>query len=375
LIDEGSRFEVGDVEIRVLHVPGHTPEHLAFLVTDRAAASEPMGVVTGDFIFVGDVGRPDLLERAANVSGTMEESARDLYRSLQRVRGLPDYLQIWPGHGAGSACGKALGAVPQSTLGYEKRFNWAFGVSDEAGFIRAVLEGQPDPPRYFAHMKRLNRDGPTILGEVPNPAKLQAKELKTLLGRKAIVVDTRPAVDYRRAALTGTINIPANKSFTTWAGSLLPYDQQLYLIVDSRFASVAELARDLAGIGLEHLAGYSDADAIESYRPQNELQSIASLTLDQVRAEVRNNDQLLVDVRGEEEWSAGHIPGSVNLPLAELENRLSELPRNRSIIVHCQTGSRAAIGASLLRARGYPDVRLFSGGFAAWTGAGLPLGG
>jgi hydroxyacylglutathione hydrolase len=190
-----------------------------------------------------------------------------------------------------------------------------------------------------------------------------------------VVVDTRPAAEYGRGALSGTINIPANKSFTTWAGSLLPYDQQLYLIVDSRFASVAELTRDLAGIGLDHLAGYFDADAIESYRPQNELQTIASLTLDQVRAEVRNNDQLLVDVRGEEEWSAGHIPGSVNLPLVELESRLSDLPRNRSIIVHCQTGARAAIGASLLRARGYPDVRLFSGGFAAWAAAGLPLGG
>ena len=159
LLSDGSRFTVGELELEAMHTPGHTPEHLTFLVTDTALAQDPMGAFTGDFVFVGDVGRPDLLEKAAQVQGTMAACARQLFGSLQRFRGLPDYLQIWPGHGAGSACGKALGAVPQSTLGYEKLVNWAFGIDDEEEFVRAVLDGQPDPPKYFAMMKAINRDG------------------------------------------------------------------------------------------------------------------------------------------------------------------------------------------------------------------------
>src|SRR5919107_886935 len=164
-LKERSRVEVGRIELQVLHVPGHTPEHLAFLLSDRAKGTEPMGALTGDFLFVGDVGRPDLLERAAQAKGTMEQAARQLFQSLRRFRDLPEFLQIWPGHGAGSACGKSLSAVPQSTLGYEKRFNWAFAVADEDEFVRAVLAGQPEPPRYFAQMKRINQSGPPLLGE------------------------------------------------------------------------------------------------------------------------------------------------------------------------------------------------------------------
>src|SRR5215204_396782 len=182
-LHDGSCFTVGTVEIRAVHVPGHTPEHLALLVTHTAVASEPMGALTGDFIFVGDVGRPDLLERAARRRGTMEESARHLFQSLQRFRNYPDYLQLWPGHGAGSACGKSLGAVPQTTLGYEKRFNWAFAIADENEFVRAVLAGQPEPPRYFAEMKRINQEGPTVRGGVRRPPTLSAAELADALAR------------------------------------------------------------------------------------------------------------------------------------------------------------------------------------------------
>jgi len=164
LLKDGDSFMVGNVRIEALHTPGHTPEHLSFLVTDMPAAAGPWGILTGDFVFVGDVGRPDLLERAAGVGGTMDAAARTLFRSLQRFKLQPDWLQIWPGHGAGSACGKGLSAIPHSTVGYERRFNWAFGVNDEAEFGRMVLAGQPEPPKYFGIMKRLNREGPRLLG-------------------------------------------------------------------------------------------------------------------------------------------------------------------------------------------------------------------
>jgi hydroxyacylglutathione hydrolase len=372
---DGSCFSVGQVQLRVLHVPGHTPEHLTLLVTDTAGASEPMGAFTGDFIFVGDVGRPDLLERAARVQGTMEESARQLFRSLKRFRALPDYLQIWPGHGAGSACGKSLGAVPQTTLGYEKRFNWAFGITDEDEFVGAVLAGQPEPPRYFAHMKRVNQSGPRLLGGIRRPARLPAEALAEILGRGAPVVDTRPAADFNRGAVPGTINIPANRAFTTWAGSLLAYDREFYLIVDERrVESLDELVRDLSGIGLDRIGGYFGADAIEEWpTSRGPLQTIPTITLAGLKAELRTNGVVLLDVRGEGEWGAGHAPGSTNVPVGKLDDRVDELPRGRPIIVHCQTGARAAIAASLLRARGFSDVRVFTGGFAEWRSAGLPV--
>ncbi len=169
LLHDGDIIVLGNVRLNVMHTPGHTPEHLAFIVIDGARGPEPVAMVSGDFLFVGDVGRPDLLETAAGVTGSKEVSARALYQSVQRLAELPDYLQVWPGHGAGSACGKALGSLPTSTLGYERRTNWAFLTSDEAAFVATVLEGQPAPPRYFAVMKRINREGPPILGDAPAP--------------------------------------------------------------------------------------------------------------------------------------------------------------------------------------------------------------
>ncbi len=369
LLADGDRFLVGHVELAALHTPGHTPEHMAFLVTDTAAATEPMGILTGDFVFVGDVGRPDLLERAAHAAGTMEAGARQLFRSLGRLAGLPDYLQLWPGHGAGSACGKALGAVPQSTLGYERRFNWAFAVQDEDEFVRAVLAGQPDPPRYFAEMKRINRDGPRVLGEQRTPPRLDAAALDAALAAGATVVDTRAARDFVVSALPGTLNIPAGRSFTTWAGWLLPYDRDFYLIVDEDAQGIEPLARALAGIGLDRAAGYAGSRVLAERR-KGELQTIPGIDLAQLTATMATDGVVLLDVRGRGEWDAGHLPGAVNIPLGELEQCLGALPRGRPLIIHCQTGARAAIGASLLYARGVSDVRLFGGGFSEWRAAG-----
>ena len=373
LLRDASCFNVGTVEVRALHVPGHTPEHLALLITDTSAASEPMGAFTGDFIFVGDVGRPDLLERAVRVRDSMEQSARQLFRSLQQFRAFPDYLQIWPGHGAGSACGKSLGAVPQTTLGYEKRFNWAFGIRDEGEFVGAVLAGQPEPPRYFAAMKRINQTGPRLLGDIRRPPRLSAETLGTALAKGATVVDTRQARDFGLGAVPGTINIPLNRAFTTWAGSLLPYDRDFYLIVDDRtIQTVDELVGDLAGIGLDMIAGYFGLDTVEAWQGLiGHLQTTGTVALSDVSGRMEAHDATLLDVRSPGEWEAGHVPGSVNIPLGDLDQRVNDIPRG-SIIVHCQSGARAAIAASVLTARGFDDVRLFPGGFAEWKAAGEP---
>src|SRR5687767_12953979 len=233
LLNNGDTFDVGHVRITAVHTPGHTPEHLMFLVTDTDAATEPVAAVTGDFVFVGDVGRPDLLERAAGVQGSMEAAAHALFHSLQRFKTYPDYLQIWPGHGAGSACGKGIGSLPQSTLGYERRVNWAFNISDEDEFVRRVLAGQPEPPRYFADMKRVNKEGPRILGGFHRPQLSPPAAVDALLRKREIIVDTRPAPDFAAGHIPGTINIPLNNAFNTWAGWLLPFDRDFHLIVDA----------------------------------------------------------------------------------------------------------------------------------------------
>ena len=365
---------MGRLRFSVLHTPGHTPEHLTFLVTDTAAATEPMGALTGDFIFVGDVGRPDLLERAAHLAGTMEAGARQLFRSLRRFATLPDYLQIWPGHGAGSACGKALGAVPQSTLGYERRFNWAFRVDDEDEFVRAVLAGQPDPPRYFAEMKRINRDGPRVLGGLPRPPRLDAAALASALSSGATVVDTRPAREFVAGAVPGTINIPAGRAFTPWAGWLLPYGRELYLLGADGAPAVDDTIRGLVGIGLDRLAGWFGADVVEAWRASGApLQTIRPIGLRELADAMGKGGVTLLDVRSRAEWSAGHLPQAVNVPLGDLEHRLGALPAGRPIVVHCQTGARAAIAASILYARGVREVSLYGSGFAEWSAAGQPV--
>lgn len=374
LLSGGSVIRVGTILLEARHVPGHTPEHLAFLVTDTARGAEPMGVLTGDFIFVGDVGRPDLLERAVQAQGTMDQSARHLFHSLQDFRGLPDYLQIWPGHGAGSACGKSLSAVPQSTLGYEKRFNWALVITEEAEFVRAVLAGQPEPPRYFARMKRINQSGPSLLGEVPPPVRVPVSALAEAVARGDPVVDTREATRFSEGAIPGTINIPAGRTFTNWAGSLLPYDRDLYLLVDEGRAELMELVRDLAGIGLDRVAGYVGEDAIRAWsRTPGQLQHIPSITLPQLKSRFGHDGVIVLDVRDVSEWKGGHIPGSRNIPVGRLDQRLADLPRHGTLVVHCQTGPRAAIAASLLRARGFSNVELFSSGFAEWRASGEPV--
>ena len=377
LLRDGDHFGVGSIRIDVVHTPGHTPEHLSYLVTDTAAANQAMGALTGDFIFVGDVGRPDLLERVANVTGTMEESARALFRSLQRFRTRPDFLQLWPGHGAGSACGKALGAVPQTSLGYEKLFNWAFAVQDEDSFARLVLSGQPDPPKYFARMKQVNRDGPTLLDDREEPEVLDADRLPEVLDRGAVVLDTRGTRAYAAGHVSGTISVPAGRSFLAHAGWLVPFDRDVYLISDAgerRHGSM--LARELSLIGLDRVRGIFDVRALERWQEAHGVLSRTQyVSVEELASHLRRAVVTVVDVRTRSEWEAGHLPGVDNIPYGELLDRLDELPKHRPLVLHCQTGSRSAIAASVLEAAGMTNVSSLDGGYERWAAAGMPVEG
>ena len=373
LLADRDTFRVGNVELRAVHTPGHTPEHQSFLVTDTASAHEPMGILTGDFVFVNDVGRPDLLEKAAEVAGSAEASARQLFRSLAWFKTLPDHLQIWPGHGAGSACGKSMSAVPQSTVGYERRFNWAFAVTDESEFVRLVLLGQPEPPGYFAEMKRLNRSGPPVLGALALPERVAEHRIRSLLASGAAVVDTRPAAEFAAGYIPGTLSVPFNPSFPTWAGSLLPYDQDLYLlVVEGRPGLLPQVVQSLQMIGLDRVRGYFGAEALELWATEGRaLGRVEQLAVGDLAA--RRNGMVVLDVRGRSEWEEGHVPGARLIPLPELPGRLGEVPADRPVAVHCQGGSRSAIAASLLLSRGKRGVANVDGGFAAWLREGLPV--
>jgi hydroxyacylglutathione hydrolase len=375
IVRDGDEVTLGNVRIRVLHTPGHTPEHISFMITDGAVSDEPMGLLTGDFVFVGDVGRPDLLEKAAGVADTMEEGARTLYRSLGRFRELPGYLQVLPGHGAGSACGKALGAVPSSTLGYELLVNWAFQCATEDDFVRAVLQDQPEPPRYFAEMKRMNRDGPALIGGLPRPPRLDPGALDDLLRGGAVVVDTRARERFAEGHVPGTLSIPLNKSFPTWCGWHLPYDHPIHLIVDGA-AQAHEAARDLVLIGLDQVAGWFDGKALEVWRAgKGSLERYDVVSWARAERAVVEDGALYVDVRSRTEWSRGHAPGARHIHLGYLRARVGELPRDRQLLLYCQSGGRSGMGVGLLQAEGFTRVANIEGGIDERRAAGLPVEG
>ncbi|MES2305516.1 MAG: rhodanese-like domain-containing protein [Gemmatimonadota bacterium] len=366
LLHDGDVISLGGVRLEVWHTPGHTPEHLAFVVVDSARSEEPVALVSGDFVFVGDVGRPDLLEKAAHIAGTMAAGARELFASLQRLASLPDHVQIWPGHGAGSACGKALGAMPTSTLGYERRTNWAFAISDEATFVASVLEGQPAPPSYFGTMKRINRDGPRVLGAQGAVAQLPAEQLATALLETA-VVDLRPFAQYAEGHVRGTLNLPLIKAFTTWAGWLLRYDRDITLISpDER--STAEARRALASIGLDRVRGAFDTTVIDVARHDSRDARVTKGDVTTAES-LMDAGRTVIDLREASEWNAGHIPGAEHHPLGTLADAMAGVDRDTPLAIHCQSGTRSAIGASLLDQLGFTDVIDLTGGWTAWSAA------
>jgi hydroxyacylglutathione hydrolase len=372
LLKHGDSFRVGMIEIRAVHSPGHTPEHTSFLVTDHGGGvHEPMGLVTGDFVFVGDLGRPDLLETAAGVKGVMKSSAIDLYRSALGFLDLPDYMQVWPGHGAGSACGKALGAVPESTVGYERRFSPALSAvrDGEKEFVEFILAGQPEPPPYFARMKTLNRDGPPILGPLPDPERMSVADIVARTkGADAIVLDARrERADYMRAHLPGSIFAPLNKTFPTIAGSYADPEQAIYLIVPADSVSSAVL--DLIRIGYDHVAGFATPQDLAEYAGNGGvLSSIETIDLAELDRRRGTEDITILDVRGAAEFTDLRRNDAMNIAHTRLALRLAELPRGHAIAVHCATGSRASSASSLLEREGF-DVLYVDDIFSTWARA------
>ncbi|HYE96782.1 MAG TPA: rhodanese-like domain-containing protein [Rubricoccaceae bacterium] len=366
LLRHGDTFMVGRLRFEAVHTPGHTPEHLCYFVTDLATADAPIGLASGDFVFAGDVGRPDLLEAAAGEAGAQAPSARALYGSLQHFQAWPDYLQVWPGHGAGSACGKALGDVPQTTVGYEKRFNPSVtaALREEDTFVEAILAGQTEPPLYFGRMKRLNRDGVPLLGDVTMPPRRAVTEVVARPG--AVVLDTRPDRSaFMRRHVPGALYAPLGGSFGTIVGSLVPDPETpLFLIVEEGQAE--EAVRALARIGYDHVEGYVTPEAQEAYwAAGGEADSIEEIEILDLEAR-QEEGGTVVDVRYSGEYAAGHVPGAVLAPYTRLPEHLADLPGDGPLLVHCGGGTRAAAAVSYLAREGR-DVVYVNGSFAQWA--------
>ncbi len=368
LLRHGDRFAVGSVHVEALHTPGHTPEHLIFQITDTAGANRPMGLFTGDCLFVGTVGRPDLLEEAAGFVGTKEVGARGQFHNIQMLKALPDYLQIWPGHGAGSACGKGLGAIPTSTLGYEKLFNPAFQFSDEAAFVAWLLADQPEAPRYFARMKHVNKLGPARLADLPAPQRLTASDLPGLVS-DFLVIDTRPLEVFAQQHVPGTVNIPVSSaSFSTYAGWYVDFAKPTYLIAAE--PDVPQIVRLLQAVGVDNIPGYFTPDVTDGANGR-----LTQITPENALRQLQQGEAALLDVRNQDEVVESRIPGSFHIQMGAVPRRLGELPRQQPLIVQCGGGLRSQVVASLLQRAGFNNILNLTGGIDAWQRAGLPLEG
>lgn len=371
MLNDGDKFMIGNIKFEVMHTPGHTPESISYILTDMGGgADKPMGIFTGDFVFVGSTGRPDLLEKAAGEAGTADEGARDMYRSLKRFKKLPDYLQVWPSHGAGSACGKGLGAIPSTTVGYEKMFNPAFAYEDEEAFVDYLLADQPEPPKYFAVMKRVNKEGPKVLGDPTLPEKLDVTKIEQVLAEEQLILDTNSANAFADAHVPGTINVPMGY-LASWAGWFINYDEPLYLITGK--AQLQEVVRILREIGVDDIAGYFDGDEVAGAGLNSE--SYETLEPAQIADQILNGEVTLVDVRAQTEWDEGRLPNAQHLFLGNLMENSDEAVNGKPIVVQCRTGGRSAVGASILQAAGAKRVINLAGGITKWQNENLPVEG
>ncbi|WP_182169889.1 MBL fold metallo-hydrolase [Flaviflexus equikiangi] len=360
----GHSINLGNITVEAVHTPGHTPEHMSFLITDGAQSTEPGFMLTGDFVFVGDLGRPDLLDEAAGGVDTRFQGAKDLFASLKsRFLTLPDYVQVLPAHGSGSACGKALGAIASSTVGYERIFSWwgpYLSADDEQGFIDELLSGQPDAHAYFGRMKRENREGPAVLGPLPELIDYTAESLRDALADDSVIlIDTRHHSQVHTGTVPRSLNVPGvakAASYGAWAVN--PEEEQRPLVVLAESLEMATALRDhLMRVGIDTVSGYvTSLDGLDLVTPT----VVAPADID------RYPHVMLLDVRNKTEYAEGHIPGAHQLSGGRVLWNLDMLPEDGTILTYCQSGVRNSVAASALRRAGY-DVAEVEGSYAAWA--------
>jgi hydroxyacylglutathione hydrolase len=374
---DGDTVEFGDVRLEIMETPGHTPEGISILVYDlKTSRSEPLAVLTGDTLFIGDVGRPDLL---ASIGVTADELADMLYDSItNKLMKLPDATLVYPAHGAGSMCGKSLSKETVSTIGEQKKFNYALQPMSREEFKAIVTADQPEAPEYFVHDAILNRQERASLSAAMEKTlqPLSLDEVLALEKSGAQLLDVRGGIDFEGGHLKGSLNIALNGKYATWAGSMLSHDQPIVVIAEE--GGEEEAVMRLGRIGFDNVAGYL-AGGLNALAARDDLvertERITAPALAEWLAGRRPDAgavPIVVDVRSEVEHAGGHIAGSLNIPLTHLDERIGEIPAGRPVAVHCEGGYRSAIAASLLQKLGRRDVHDMVGGYKAWVAAKLP---
>jgi hydroxyacylglutathione hydrolase len=367
---DGQRLELGEVALEVRHTPGHTPESISIVVFEHRDDEVPFGVLTGDTLFIGDVGRPDLL---TSVGSSADDLARQLYHSLrQQLLTLPDETRVFPAHGAGSACGKALSSETSSTIGEQRRSNYALAPMSEEAFVAAVTEGQSLAPLYFAFAANRNKQAHDVLPEADAPAPLTLTEVLGHQRRGAVVLDTRDPSVFAQGHLVGSYNVGLAGRYAEYAGDVLTPDQPIVLVCDE--GTEVEARNRLARIGFDGVVGCLSDPLSAFLEHPHWMVSASRLTaseLDERRSSV--SDLQVVDVRGPGEIAEGKIPGAAEVPLARILDRLAELDPAATTVVYCGSGYRSMIAASVMRAAGFGDVSDLVGGFGAWQHGDFPI--
>lgn len=369
-LGDGSVIEFGDVRLVAMETPGHTPEGITILAFDKATdPKNPHAIFTGDTLFLGDVGRPDLF---ASIGVTAHELAEMLYDSLQnKLLKLPDETLVYPAHGAGSMCGKALSDEAVSTLGEQRLYNYALQPMTKEDFIKMVSADQPEAPAYFGYDANLNRQERLNLDESMKES-MKALDLNTVLSLQktgAQVVDVREAADFSGAHFRGSINIGIDGRFATWAGTMLNKDVPIVIVAEAN--RVEEAVMRLGRIGFHNVKGYLKG-GMESLKDHTDLisktQRISTTAVDELEGETT-----IIDIRNQNEWDGGHIEDSINIPLNHLADRIGEVPVSGNVIVHCQGGYRSMIAASLLEEKGRTNIFDLAGGYQAWVSSKRPV--
>ncbi len=369
-VREGDEFRFGELVVRVLGTPGHTPEHVSYVVADSARSDAPALIFTGGDLLVGSIGRPDLLGRDIG-----RELAPQLFESLRtKILAQPDFVTVLPTHGAGSACGANLSSTRTSTIGYERITNPYLQAHSAKVFTELALAGQPTIPAYYDRMRALNQRGPRVLGTLPRPLGMTPDEVDQALQDGAVLVDGRQSSAFGGAHIPGSFNVGIGPRFTMWAGSVLPPGRPVLLVVDNQ-ADVDEAVRQLIRIGYDDISGYL-AGGIDAWLLAGKpVQQVPQLSVHELLPELEQNGSAprVLDVRSPSEWDAGHIAGAVHVPGGELPARFDEVPRDKTVAIVCGSGYRSSVAASVLQREGFKRVMNVAGGMTAWDRARYPI--
>lgn len=374
-ITNNEELSIGNVKLRILETPGHTPESISILVIDSEISHDPIKVLTGDTLFIGDVGRPDLV---GSKGYSTEEMAGMLFDSLhEKLLTLDDSVEVYPAHGAGSLCGRNISKETSSTIGAQKQFNYALKIDNRDEFINMMTRELPEVPAYFPRDAEINRAGAISLKELSTPEPLAATTVNNMLQKGAMVLDVRSGADYCNGHIPGSINIGLNGQFASWAGSILTLGTPLILIAEDK-AQVDEALLRLARVGIESVKGYLDGGIYAWHQAQLPINKIDQWTVDELHNQLAAKKNLFIlDVRRPGEYKGGHVPGARNIQLTELEKRLGELNNElhskREIAVICAGGYRSSIAVGIMANKGFATLYNIAGGTGAWTNSGYEV--